>query len=182
MFQELLKINIYDYILNNQIMKNYNIEELEKIFKNFKEILEGLKDVEINDKISFDENNKIYVDKGHSLQFVKRWYYGENRDKTYNILNEQLTNYDNFLSIISYILYSYRRTTRHENLYIEVLNFNEKIVKGLKNLYKTYDEKYKLNNEPVKTGELLLKLLKGMIDTIQILNVKLKNSLSLRRN
>merc|ERR1711907_739193 len=65
---------------NNE--NNYNKDELDNILLKLN-IISQLKE---NDKLVVN-NNDFKID-NNNLQFVKRWYYSENRENTLNKLNE----------------------------------------------------------------------------------------------
>jgi hypothetical protein len=155
----------------DEIKKNinyYNINYLIVIFDKYKKNLEELKKIEYNDKLSFDDNDNIYIDKSNPLQFIKRWYYNENREKTYKILKKKLLDYEKYLSSVIYNLYKVKNTEKIKKYGEEIIMFNKEILEGLNNLYKTYEDK----------ENKLLELLKKIIEKIKLNNEEIKRKLN----
>lgn len=141
MFSKIIDIQKYlEYsTYNNLDMQNFNydLEDMKANMVSFKEKLNDITLLEKGDKLSFDEQDKLYIDKFHSLQSVKRWYYGMNRENTCTKLASLFEDYNTFLLMV---LRSLQSKNNHEYLNIadQVKVFNRDMSKGLLYLKETY--------------------------------------------
>jgi hypothetical protein len=143
MLQSILeKQNIYTmYIRHSSHIKMtkyyFDLEDMKNTFDSFKDKLGAITILKENDKVSFDIDNKTYIDQGHMLQSFKRWYYGESRDITRDRLSAIFEDYNKYLMMVLRSLYNQSNYTFYD-LADTVSIFNKQLITGLQNLHKTY--------------------------------------------
>lgn len=109
-------------------------------FKSFEKKLNLLSEVKVNDKISFDRDNNLYVDYNNSFQPLLRWFYKQNRDTTLNTLAFLMEDYKKLLKLINVSKHHMKDECNElDEIIKEIYIFNRKILIGLNNLKKTYD-------------------------------------------
>lgn len=145
--------NIYS-LNNNNKYNNYNKLNKQQLyyfkenFKIYKIQLKQLTLLEINDKLYFDNQENICIDKYDNLQFFRRWYNNQHRDSYYKLLNKKIMKYIFYLTDINEILlYNNNHNNNIEEfiqLCIGIINFNHTINQGLQNLIMTYKDDIKL--------------------------------------
>lgn len=139
--------NIYIKAFTQNMTKYYfDLEDMKKTFSSFKDKMTALTQLQENDKLSFDNNNKIYIDRGHYLQSFKRWYYGESRDVTHDKLSIIFNDYNKYLMMVNRSLYNqpnYSFYDLADNVYL----FNKDLIKGLNNLKNTYNNVKEYNEK-----------------------------------
>lgn len=140
-------IDIQKFLENSQFnqtdMQNftYDIQDMKSNLVSFKEKLNDITLLEKGDKISFDDQDKLYIDKHHSLQSVKRWYYGMNRENTYEKMTSLFEDYNTFMLMVLKSLQT-KNNTEYLQIADELKVFNRDIGKGLLNLKDTYANEY----------------------------------------
>lgn len=134
-----LMTNTYEYIdFSNYVV---DFQSVQVNFNSFQTKLEKLEFVEVNDKIGFDQEEILYINKQGTLQPIIRWLYNENRENTINKLHDLFTEYSKLLQMIRITTnYTKRNQDKFCNLSNEIKNFNKKICCGLNNLYETYND------------------------------------------
>jgi hypothetical protein len=111
----------------------------------FRSKLDNLEFVEENDKIGFDKEGILYIDKKRITQSLTRWLYGQTRENSIIKLQELLNEYNILLRFVRIKLSDIRDIyTELLNLSDDIVEFNTKIISGISNLMKTYkyDEPY----------------------------------------
>tara|TARA_Y100000780_G_C13684583_1_gene417289 strand:+ start:449 stop:937 length:489 start_codon:yes stop_codon:yes gene_type:complete len=139
------QIDLSEYVIDFESIKNnYNV---------FNSKLENLKNINIGDKIGFDDNDKIYIISNSKVQSIVRWVYGQNRENTINKLSLIMEDYKKLLRLVTLSnshLEDYN--TNNDGDILELHNFtnvvkifNKDILIGLNNLKNTYkyDDIYK---------------------------------------
>jgi hypothetical protein len=128
-------------IIDIDMVKHFfDLEDMKKNVLIFKDKLNALTLINEGDKISFDNDNIIYIDRNHTLQCIKRWYYNENRNNTYEKLSIIFDDYNKFLLMINRSLYN-QQNLEFFTIADDVYLFNKNVIKGLYNLKKTYENK-----------------------------------------
>ncbi len=119
---------------------NYDVDlkSIETNFNIFKCKFENIEFIQENDKIGFDENEILYINKQGTLQPIIRWFYSQNRENSINKLSENFLEYSKLLQMIKSIIYSRKNSDELIELSENIITFNKRIMKGLDNLYKTY--------------------------------------------
>lgn len=118
----------------------------EKDFYRIREKLSVIKDLNINDKLGYDENDVLYIDKYQWGQYFSRVWYGQSRQKTEKYLNRVFIEFmqylDNYLKFLDntpdFIVKTLDK--RYKTLTGEICQFINDIIVGLYNLKKTYPE------------------------------------------
>lgn len=133
-----------------------DIVSIDATFSDFTVKLGNLQYVMEKDKISFDADSILYVNKDTTFQPIVRWLYNLNRETTLNRLALLFEDYNKLLHMVKLIIKN-NSLLRTETLdvYYRIRDFNKKIMPGLDNLYKTY------TGDQVYTGllkELITKL------------------------
>ena len=143
---------------NNIIFSSrINVQTCRKHFEYFKNKFDILKNIQENDKIGKvmdtnekEEKNAQYFINGNyciyssgSLQKWSRWWYNENHEKTFEYIDKDFSLFAKFLDSVKNnrviegkILYS--------KLTLEIIEFNNDVIKGLYRLKQTYENNPKL--------------------------------------
>lgn len=169
----LKKQNMYiEYIdKTHKIMTHYtfDIDDMKKTYNDFYDKLKALKDIKEGDKISFDIENRIYIDRASSLQCVKRWYYGETREVTYDKLSFLYDEYNKFLMMVLRSLYNQKKQ-HFFSLADTVYLLNKDMVEGLNTLRRTYVKditKDGLSRETHPSTHKLIELMDAIIEVMR---------------
>jgi len=117
-----------------------------KDFDYIREKLSVIRDLNINDKLGYDENDVLYIDKYQWGQYFRRVWYGQSRRKTEKYLDRiftELMQYlDKYLKFLDttpdFIVKTIDK--RYKTLTGEICQFINDIIVGLYNLKKTYPE------------------------------------------
>ncbi len=150
---------VYNKDLINMVKHFFDLEDIKKNILIFKDKLYTLTILNNGDKISFDNENTIYIDRCHTFQCIKRWFYNENRSNTYEQLSIIFDDYNKFLLMINRSLYNQHNIeffTLADDLYL----FNIKIIKGLHNLKKTYENKQCYDMKLVELIDAIIQYIK----------------------
>lgn len=121
--------------------------------------------IQTGDKIG-KHNNKYYIEEIGTFQRFKRWWYKENREKTFAYLDEDFKEFFKFSNKLKEDLLSRKINNNYSKN--ELLKLTVDIIPGLYNLKKTYEEE--------KDDES--KKLKCKIDSIILTIIDLKEELS----
>lgn len=134
----------YNYIdFTNYVV---DLKSIDTNFKSFKHKLENLQNVNVNDKIGFDDDDKLYIDRSNALQPLIRWFYKQNRETSLAKLCDILGEYKKLLKLINISLYKVNEDNDELRILSnDIKGFNLKLIVGLDNLKETYkyDEAYK---------------------------------------
>ena len=104
--------------------------------------------LKISDKIGFDEEGNLYINKGWSGQGIMRWYYNQNREKS---LEKTLDVFELYHAFVRTFLEQMSNPPSYQKGYDEYVDFaeliqefNSKLVGGFDILIETYkdDTKY----------------------------------------
>lgn len=129
-----------DILFNNECIK-FDISDIYTRYYEYRNIFKELINIEKNDKIGFDENNIIYLNKNSKFQHIIRWYYSQDRQNTRNKLSEILDEYKIFNDMIIFSIYN-KNTNVNEiqsiDLRDKLVSLNKIIIDGLEILYNTY--------------------------------------------
>lgn len=145
-----------------RIFKNYkiklgilcNLEEgmkLGKTYNEMNEVKEEVKEVKeeeikIENNIEYKKliiNGEYNIFKNHTMQKLSRWWYSEDREKTFKYLDEDFTKVMKFLDKIKENT-TYFNIKKFDSLLEDINLFINKIIPGLYNLKKTYIEEKKM--------------------------------------
>jgi hypothetical protein len=176
MLGNIIKNNILDYISDMNSIYNKNFFVVKEQVKNLYSKLELVKDIKEGDKISFDVSNNIYIDKCYRLQFIKRWFYNEDRIKTYKSLRQIFLLYNSSIKNLINVLHKINYNIIDVYFLRELISWNTGLINGMQNLYNTYNNKLddiKCDKEKYNT-RALLELIKGINDILYINNTQLK--------
>jgi hypothetical protein len=148
---------ILESISNNNLMykgtNNYNIKKylinilsLKKTLDEFKDKFKNFIDISLNDKIYFDDNNIIQIDKSSYIQSFKRWYYSNNRNNTINKVIEDIEQIFIFKNMIQEIILQNYIHLKLDLicLIFEINNLLRNINESLHILSQTYKDDYKI--------------------------------------
>lgn len=146
---------ILESISNNNLMykdtNNYNIKKylinilsLKKTLDEFKDKFKNFIDISLNDKIYFDDNNIIQIDKSSYIQSFKRWYYSNNRNNTINKVIEDIEEIFIFKNMIQEIILQNYIHLKLDLicLIFEINNLLRNINESLHILSQTYKDDY----------------------------------------
>lgn len=144
--------NLYNQIIqrkNKKLYEDYSIfiEKYNSIFiTNYNE-LKNICLLNNNDKLVFDNNGNISIDKYDFSQFIRRWYNNQHRDLIYKYLPLKFNNYFIFLkSIIEFL--NKNTNLNNYNLFkkfiFKIIDFNKLLIDGLSKLINTYYNDNKL--------------------------------------
>jgi len=130
---------------------DYDIFDLIKTFNKFKDKLSILLELNVGDKLSI-YNDTLFIDKYNSFQFIKRWYYNQNRLVVYRELKQIMDEYSTFLIMI---------LKCQESIYAthELLQISDKIKEFTSDLLVPFD---KLKETYFDTAEVI-----DIFDSIQ---------------
>jgi len=166
--------NIENIVINNNLIRfnnkenkmvdNLILKELNKKFVHFNDIFKNFTYLEENDKIIFDEDNNVIIDKYSYFQCFKRWYNGYNSQIMREKFNKIFINYKDFIRLIQIKLNSYKNI-KYIDLCLKVLDLNKKIKKGLIVLIETY-----------KNNKEIFKFLNDMTYNIDLCSSRLKST------
>jgi len=155
-------------------MEQYKIK-----LEQFKTELNIFHSIKTGEKITKNTtDNTLHIDYPDSFQWVRRWWWGENRKKTVSHLDEVFTKFMKFLDhILAHIKYNglnneYRKLTDEINVFIN------SIMVGLHNLKFTYPQYAELH---CKIGSIILTMLdfKDEIRRFSVIKRKRSNSFAL---
>jgi hypothetical protein len=136
----MLKI-LLDY---NKDMNNMTLDykSINNTLEKFKIQFNNFFDLSYNDKISFDSSDIIHIDKYDYTQFMKRWYYSNNRHNTIEKLEECIQELFTFNKMLKYCkVYGYNVSSFILlNIINDYCNIMRKIKKSLIILQKTYEQ------------------------------------------
>lgn len=166
MLKNIIKRNNYPNIILNMKHIVFDLEDMKLTFEKFKYKLFDLQHIEPGDKISFDVDLKVYLDKGNILQSVKRWYYGENRDITYQHLSSLFEDYEKYLKMVIKSIFNPNVNTNYYNHAKTINEYNMALISGLVHLRNTYQQ---LDCEKVYSK------VKQIIDMMNTFNNKFRN-------
>lgn len=129
---------------NNKDMNNitFDYKSINDTLEKFKNQFNNFFDLSYNDKISFDSSNIIHIDKYDYTQFMKRWYYSNNRHNTIKNLEECIQELFTFNKMLKYCkVYDYNTSSL---ILSNIINEYCKIMKKIKNsliiLQRTYEQ------------------------------------------
>lgn len=132
--------------INNYNTKIYliNILSLKKTLDEFKNKFKNFIDISLNDKIYFDDNNIIQIDKSSYIQSFKRWYYSNNRNNTINKVIEDIEEIFIFKNMIQEIILQNYIHLKLDLicLIFEINNLLKNINESLHILSQTYKDDY----------------------------------------
>jgi len=119
------------------------IENLEKDFENIKNTIGVFKNMKTGDKImktSDCSNNTCYYTIGTAdWQKTMRWWHGEDRNKTIKYLDEEFTNFAQFLDSVLFNMKN-NNVLKYFSLAVDVSKFINDILPGLYSLKETYTD------------------------------------------
>lgn len=124
-------------------------EQLEKIIEKFDEYnikLGQLQFLEKYDKIAFDKDGNLYINKYTTYQPLLRWIFNQNRENCMNNIRNEFINYSGLLDgILIYMCFPDFHRDEFVDIRYRVVNFNKKLLHGLDILLKTYynNQKYR---------------------------------------
>jgi ferritin len=153
-----IKRDIMSKMYNYIDFTNYVVDfkSVESNFNKFKIKMAHVEFIEENDKIGFDENDILYINKQSTLQPIIRWLYSQNREGSINKLSEIFSEYSKLLQMIKIsMVHSKNNTDELVDLVNDISVFNKKMLSGLDNLYKTYS-----------TDDIYGKLIKDMLNSL----------------
>tara|TARA_B110000261_G_scaffold40439_1_gene47298 strand:- start:514 stop:1074 length:561 start_codon:yes stop_codon:yes gene_type:complete len=138
-----------------------SLDNYRRVLENYKEKLDIFNDLEVGIKLGKTNKtteikeindteykeliitDEYYIFENTSLQKWARWWYSENREKTFNYLDKDFTKVIKFLDKIKENT-SYFNIKTQISLLKEINSFINKIIPGLYNLKKTYIENIKM--------------------------------------
>jgi len=124
-------------------------EQLENIIEKFDEYnikLGQLQFLEKYDKIAFDKDGNLYINKYTTYQPLLRWIFNQNRENCMNNIRNEFINYSGLLDgILIYMCFPDFHRDEFVDIRYRVVNFNKKLLHGLDILLKTYynNQKYR---------------------------------------
>ena len=122
---------------NTEIMDK--ITNFEKIFFQFKSELKCFENLKSGYKIFKDNNtNILYCEEPGNWIWLKRWFYGENREKTFKYLDEIFTQFVKFLDSILRYLRENKYCSRIIILNFQICEYINSIIPGLCSIKYTY--------------------------------------------
>lgn len=122
------------------VIKSQELDSLEKEFEEKKELLSIFKTMKNGDKImklQDASNNSYYIVEGTDWQRTKRWWAGEDRNKTITYLEEEFKNFAAYLDKVLYNMKEYN-LLKYYTLALDVSRFINEILPGLYSLKETY--------------------------------------------
>ena len=123
------------------------IAQMVKKFEKFKIQLEIFKKIKTGDKITKDLSGNLVIDPPDNLQFIRRWWNGDNKEKTCLILNNSFTEFMKFLDSILYFIRYKGFSYDICDLIKRISLFINNIIEGLHNLKFTYPNYAKIHCE-----------------------------------
>ena len=137
-----------------QIMTNTNNEQIKELNK-FTIMFSDIKNIKVGDKIG-KQDNIYYIQQAGPLQKFKRWWYNENRSKTFDDLTKDFTNFFQLCDKIKKNNYFNKQTKK------DVVNLVTKMIPGLYNLktiYKDCEKESEGNKLSLKIDSIILTLI-----------------------
>ena len=124
------------------------------------------------DKVYKDPDTDIlFIDSYTSFQFIRRWWYGENREKTFIYIDTLFTDFVKYLDKILAFIRTHMFSSVIEKLSKEICAYILEIIEGLHNLKLTYPTEPKLIN---KISAIIMTLLDFKKETSQFRVYKYK--------
>ena len=120
--------------------KSQEFDTLEKEFEEKKEQLSIFKNMKMGDKIMKVQdcsNNSYYIVGNDDWQRTKRWWAGEDRNKTITYLDEEFQTFAKYLDKVLYNMKEYN-LLKYYTLALDVSRFINEILPGLYSLKETY--------------------------------------------
>lgn len=168
MLSNIIKNNMKDILPCSKI--SFDMKDMTTKFKYFKQRMRMVVFIEPYDKIGFNEQEEIYIDKYNSFQCIKRWYYNQNRDITKEKLKLLFDDYDIFLKMIELSLKS-TDGFNYISIAYSVISLNRNIITGLNNLKKTYEN-----------CSMLTVLLNDILYNLLLMSEKISNTYIIQMN
>ena len=129
-------------IKQNYKQFNFMSEDFDIYFNNLITNLKIIQQIDKYDKLSID-NDICYIDKNTYYQGVIRWWYSNNRQKSYLYIENNINKLIDIYNDLQIELKSNSKLIEREriNNYIIIIRNNIDIsIKGFKNIQKTYNE------------------------------------------
>tara|TARA_Y100000817_G_scaffold313772_1_gene310680 strand:+ start:1731 stop:2243 length:513 start_codon:yes stop_codon:yes gene_type:complete len=114
------------------------IDSFRDEFVELQKRLEVFLNLEIGDKILKGEDGFLDKDPPSNFQFLRRWWYGESREKTLEYLDTLFQDFFKFLDKILAFIRTHMFSQVIEKLSVDVCNYITKIMEGLHKLKQTY--------------------------------------------
>ncbi len=124
------------------LLKSQEIDTLEKEFEQKKGNLSIFKTMKMGDKIMKIQdcsNNSYYIVGNDDWQRTKRWWAGEDREKTISYLDEEFKKFTKYLDKVLYNMKEYN-LLKYYTLALDVSRFINEILPGLYSLKETYTD------------------------------------------
>ena len=163
---------------NESSANRYDITDMNKQTETFYKKFINLKDCNEDDKVTIvdlDGYEIIEIDAPSSfnplngistlrLQSLSRWWYEQNREKTFNFIKTEFNKYIDFLNMIIFAYNSDNNNIDYKDIAFKNNDLIMKIKSGLKNLKETYLEYDELRTELSDNLKKLDKYLDKVID------------------
>ena len=137
-----------------QMMTKINNEQVKELNK-FKTMFSDIENIKVGDKIG-KQDNKYYIQEAGPLQKFKRWWYNENRSKTFDDLTNDFTNFFKLCDKIKTNNFFNKQTKK------DVVSLVAKMIPGLYNLktiYKDCEKESEGNKLSLKIDSIILTLI-----------------------
>ena len=141
-------------------------------FIEFKKKINVFLTLQEGDKLYKDHNTDIlFIDNYTNFQFLRRWWYGESREKTFIYIDTLFTDFIKYLDKILAFIRTHMFSSVIEKLSKQICEYILKIIEGLHNLKLTYITEPKLVN---KISAIIMTLLDFKRETAQFKVYKYK--------
>lgn len=129
------------YTMNTYPVDNVHLNELHILKQRFTHLKSQLTEVtllELNDKLGFDEQGNMFIDKNDTMQCIRRWYFNQNRNLLLQYLPQKLDTLIKFVDIMLGKLNNQYNFYLFRMIGLGLINFTEGILQGLQCLDTTY--------------------------------------------
>ena len=126
----------------------YDYSNMIKTFESFREYFTALRSLQVGDKIGYDENNNLYIDRSGYRQGIIRWYYKQSRTGAIDKLKSKIDEYILFIRFIDNV-YGETIDENHRSLVRSIIKnitiLHNTITNALFFLSKTYKSDKKIH-------------------------------------
>ena len=162
-------MNSINITIDNSVIED-KVTNFEKTFNNFKIKLRLFETLKEGYKIMNNGNtNILYAEPPGNWQWVKRWWYGEDKERTFKYLDEIFTQFMKFLDSILKYMKENSYFPRVIRLNKQICDYINDIIPGLCSLKYTYPEYTEIH---AKVASIVVTLIDFKKETYRYTNKK----------
>lgn len=123
----------------------YDLDDISKNSQQFVDKFHFLTIIKEGEKPYINSDESIIIDTSHPyLQGISRWVFNQKRENMYNTINKLLDSYIIFLQLLNVIVNERDFNIKQKTLIANIVSMHnensQKIIQGLQNLTKTYND------------------------------------------